>query len=368
MARTARLGSGVLDTADGTASGAHRIWYVLGGTLLIAALLFLCIFVLPARIYPPLNMPDLAGVSSAKDRVELQQSRLQLQNNVRTALLQGLVATFFVVTAYFSWQQLLHSNRQLSLARRGQITERFTKAVEQLGDDSSDIRIGGVFGLSQIAEETSGYDREAVAQVLIGFIRSRAPWPPTRPGQYVADAPIEDVPTLRSRAFDVQTALTALATNVFASAGDITEGTLARSSSRRQLSAVDLRRANLWSAYLAGYWLEGTNLHAAGIRNADLRRTNLQDACLRDANLRGADLRGANLQGASLHGADLTGARIGSPTPEAPESRGVRSSYWLPSTDPDSQTTRLVGASADSRTLWPAGFDTAEAGVLMESS
>jgi hypothetical protein len=329
-------------------------------------LLFLCIFVLPPLIYPPLKAADLVGVSSTKDRVELQQSRLQLENNARTALIQGLVATFFIATAYFSWQQLLYSNRQLALARQGQLTERFTTAVGQLGDDRADIRVGGIFGLAAIAEESSANDREAIAQVLIGFIRSRAPWPPTMPGQYVAEAPIGDVPTLRSRAFDVQTAVTVLATEVFAPFGGITEDALARSSSRRQLSGVDLRRANLWGARLRGYWLEDSNLQAAGLRNADLRRANLQDACLQDANLRGADLRGANLQGATLLGADLTGARIGSRTSEAPTPRGVRSAYWLPAAELDSQATRLVGAQADSRTTWPTGFDPADAGVIVD--
>ena len=194
-----------------------------------------------------------------------------------------------------------------------------------------------------------------MAQVLIALIRGRSPWPPTRPGQYIAQVDIDSVPTLRSRAVDIQTALTVLADEIFVSSHGTNEGFQSRSQSRRQLSGVDLRRANLWNAHLPGYWLERTNLHKAGLRNADLSGTNLQDACLRDTNLRGANLQRANLQGALLHGADLTEAKLGNAyyeEKEEPVRREVRSSYWLPVEYLESQVTRLFEVNRD----WAAGW------------
>jgi Pentapeptide repeats (8 copies) len=345
----------------------RHIVYAVCATLLLSILLYLCIFTLPSVIYHSPSSSDLAGVSSANNRLALEQSTLQLQNSIRTTLIQGLAAAFFVVTAYFGWQQLVQNSQQLAISRYGQVTEHFTKAVGQLGDSSPDIRIGGIFGLARIAKESPSTDGEAVAQILIGYIRSRAPWPPTHPGQYIADAPIKDVPSLRTRAIDVQTALTALGAETFAIRGAVTEEALAQAGSRRQMSGVDLRRANMWGANFPGYWFEGANLQGAGIRKANLRRSNLQDANLQGANLQGTDLRGANLQNALLQGADLSNAVIGNAELSSVVARNVRSSYWLPSTDPDSQITRFIGARADSLTLWPVGFEPTEAGVIVET-
>lgn len=336
----------------------------------VLILLYLCVIKLPAQLYPPLTQSDLNGIPNANDKVMLQEARLQLQNNARGTLLQGLAATFFVVTAYLGWQQLQNSRRQLLLERQGQITERFTKAAEQLGNNNTDVRLGGMYSLERIARDSSDLEyREIVAQVLIAFIRGRAPWPPVRPGQYIAQADIDRVPTLRSRAVDVQTALTILADEIFVSSDGTSEKLHNRSPSRRQLSWVDLRRANLWNAHMPGYWLEGTNFHKAGLRKADLSGANLQDTCLRDTNLRGANLQRANLQGASLHGADLTDAKLGNPyykEIEEPVRREIQSSYWLPAEYPESRVTRMVGARADLRTRWPEDFDPVRAGVILE--
>jgi hypothetical protein len=189
-------------------SVARRFIPWLGLTIGVLILLYLCAVKLPAQFYPALTQSDLKEIPAANDRIALQEARLQLQNNARGTLLQGLAATFFVVTAYLGWQQLQNSRRQLILERQGQITERFTKAAEQLGNDNTDVRMGGIYSLARIARDSSDPEnREVVAQVLIAFIRGRSPWPPTRPGQYIAQADIESVPPLRARAADVQTAL-----------------------------------------------------------------------------------------------------------------------------------------------------------------
>jgi hypothetical protein len=51
-----------------------------------------------------------------------------VQNQVRTTLLQGLAGVALLVGAYFTY-------RQLGTVREGQITERFTRAIDQLGHD-----------------------------------------------------------------------------------------------------------------------------------------------------------------------------------------------------------------------------------------
>jgi hypothetical protein len=43
---------------------------------------------------------------------------------------------------------LLFTARNFILSREGQVTDRYTKAIEQLGSEKLDVRIGGIYALS----------------------------------------------------------------------------------------------------------------------------------------------------------------------------------------------------------------------------
>jgi hypothetical protein len=72
------------------------------------------------------------------------------------------------------------SSRTLELSREGQITERFTKAIDQLGNQTSlDVRLGGIYALQRIAKDSDN-DRETIYSVLAAFIRQHAPRQPDK--------------------------------------------------------------------------------------------------------------------------------------------------------------------------------------------
>jgi hypothetical protein len=191
---------------------------------------------------------------------------LKAQNAVRTTLLQGLGGVVLLVGAYFTYRQVRIGLEQLELARQqaqrsdervreqlqiaqqGQITERFTRAIDQLGHTQLDVRLGGIYALERIARDSSA-DRATIGEVLTAFVRSHAPWPPRLPGQYVAAAPIDEVPELQVRAADVQACLTVLGRGGFARAAQ-------DQRDRLDLHAVDLRHADLtartWSGRASG--------------------------------------------------------------------------------------------------------------------
>jgi hypothetical protein len=78
---------------------------------------------------------------------------------------------------------LLFTARNFALSREGQVTDRYTKAIEQLGADKLDVRIGGIYALERVARD-SARDHPTVMEVLTAFIRehSREPWPEPNPG------------------------------------------------------------------------------------------------------------------------------------------------------------------------------------------
>jgi hypothetical protein len=118
----------------------------------------------------------------------------------------------------------------------------------------------------------SNADQPTIAEILAAYIRSHAPWPPALPGQYIADALIDDVPALQYRAPDVHAAFIALVRGAVANVVHL------------DLSNTDLRHARCpVGANLRNAWLYGTNL-----ASAELVR----------ANLAGAELAGADLSSA----------------------------------------------------------------------
>jgi uncharacterized protein YjbI with pentapeptide repeats len=289
--------------------------------VLFAAALYSCIAVLPAQIVRPLTAAQLNSIGSQQERITLQDDRIGLENSVRTTLLQGLAGAFLIVTAYLSW-------RGLMINREAQATERYIQGVNQLGSEQLSTRIGGIYGLGRVADE-SAIDERSVRDVLAAFVRSRAPWPPSdlsrkvvlhsttpadveQASQQILDEAYSNLSTvayLRTRCPDVQAALTVL-------------GMLghAANDAGLELRGVDLRKADLRgirlrNVYLGNCVLWASMLDKADLRDADFSRARLRDATLIDcrldgANLSYADLRGATLTHASFRNADLRNADL----------------------------------------------------------
>jgi hypothetical protein len=82
--------------------------------------------------------------------------------NAQSAARASLVAALGVlavliggVVGFLNFRENQHQNlRSLELSRRGQVNERFSKAIEQLGSDKLDVRIGGIYALEQIAHDS----------------------------------------------------------------------------------------------------------------------------------------------------------------------------------------------------------------------
>ncbi len=176
--------------------------------------------------------------------------------------------------------------RTFEPAEQGQVTDRYTKAIEQLGSDKLDVRIGGIYALERVARD-SARDHPAVIEVLAAFIRehSHERWPPSDPdGREQA----------RRARPDVQATVTVVG----------------RRDAKRDIERINLSGANLFVAHLRGADLTGANLYSADLTGADLTGADLNSADLTRADLTRADLTRADLTGAHLHGAILTGANL----------------------------------------------------------
>src|SRR6266542_4393276 len=378
-------------------------WTLAGvvGAALLAVALWLCVWVLPQRWYPPLSNADLVGLSPA-DQAARREGRDKLHNDARSTLLQGLAGVLVLVGAGFGGtvalrqvriglEQLEQARRQaqrsdkrarqqlklarkqaqrsderlreqITLAQEGQITERFTRAIDQLGQpgpDRLDVRLGGIYALERIAHDSPTH-RLAVFEIFTAFIRSHAPLPPPLPGEHNANAHTNQVPLLQSRAPDIQAALTIIGRRP-----------THKNDPPLDLRQTDLREANLGGANLTGTHLAGANLTraqlgGADLTGADLTAADLTEAWLDEADLAGADLSGADLTEAWLDGADLTGAQLGRVNLTGTHLAGANlTRAQLGGADltgaqlggADLTGAKLGGALANCETVWPDGWD-----------
>ncbi|MFD9001138.1 pentapeptide repeat-containing protein [Streptomyces sp. NPDC059582] len=260
---------------------------------------------LPQLIYPPLTQRALAQVPGGAQRMAAQQAQLEIQSGFRGQLLQLFGGLVVFVGAAAGWQQL-------RVAREGQITERFTRAIDHLGSDTLDIRLGGIYALERVAKNSVN-DRPTVTDILCSFVREHSPWPVGAPDgpQHPTPEVDDQLPWLTARAPDVQTALYVLGRRPghpdehkpYLSRVDLRRALLGRA----RLAGANLRHSNLSRAYMPGCDLEHGQLAHADLRHANLRGARMAHADLRSAHLQHSDLRGADLSDACLDGADVTG-------------------------------------------------------------
>ena len=173
-------------------------------------------------------------------------------------------------------------------AQAKQITERFAKAIEQLGNEKIETRLGAIYTLERIAKDSKD-DHWTIMEVLTAFVRENAP---------VKKDKKQESPKIR---IDIQAALTVIGRRNVKNE---------KEKQRLDLSNIDIRgvnliKANLERADFISSNLEGGLLMQARLQNAEFYNANLRSAVLSEANLQKAYLSGAKLGQANFYKANL---------------------------------------------------------------
>ena len=221
----------------------------------------------------PRGLVVLAGLVCAALLVLWLLGQIALGGQV--TLVQIITALLVLAGLYWTSRRVVATEETVRVAQEGHITDRFTKAIAQLGDDKMAIRLGGIYALERIAKD-SEKDHGPIMEVLTAYVRENA----TKQGEYAEKA--AQGPTT-----DIQAILTVIR--------------------RRETTGKNRGndRLNLISTQLVWADLSGANLTLANLGNA-----NLSWAKLDGADLSGADLTWAKLDGADLDRADLRGAEL----------------------------------------------------------
>jgi uncharacterized protein YjbI with pentapeptide repeats len=214
-------------------------------------------------------------------------------NEARKTVATVLGGFVVLLGAYFTW-------RNISIAQEGQVTDRFTRAIEQLGavhlDGRSriEVRLGGIYALSRMARQNQG--EWPIVEVFCAYVRQNSPRVPTTESTEHPDSTLKPKP-------DIEAILRFLSSFAPPDRGVL------------DLSHVDLRNAKLPKATfrrvdLSHSDLSGAELKYADMGNAKLTGAKLDFAVFENANLRHATLVKASMYAAKLGWADLTDADL----------------------------------------------------------
>ncbi|MCH8090542.1 MAG: pentapeptide repeat-containing protein, partial [Chloroflexi bacterium] len=233
----------------------------------------------------------------------------RLEDQFRRTLSQIIAGVVILLGVYVAWRRASAVEKTVEVSREGQITERFTKAIELLGSDNTAICLGGIYALERIAKDSPKNDHRQVMEVLTAYVRENAGWDEARAAE-------EDPNKEHRPLITIQAILTVLGRRDRGHEDedfhlDLSDTDL-RGADLRQthLEGARLNEAHLQRANLNEAHLEGAELFGAYLKGAVLFGAHLEEASLKDAHLQGADFADAHLEGASLKDARLEGTDL----------------------------------------------------------
>ena len=212
------------------------------------------------------SVPKLqVGQVDGEDEVHIAS----LEDEYRRTLAQILGGLALLYGLYLTQRRVVATEENVRVAQEGQVTERFTRAIEQLGHEETAIKLGGIYALERIAKD-SEKDHGPIMEVLTAYVREKAP----RQQEYTPRA--DERPPA-----DIQAILTVIG--------------------RRETTGKGRRndRLNLSKTHLVGADLSEADLSEASLAWADLRLATLTGAKLNKADFFGTELTGAKLRGAT---------------------------------------------------------------------
>lgn len=311
----------------------------------LVIIILLVVLLLLALQYIPHYQVAQFNITNQKDLADAE-------NSYRATLAQIVGGVAIGATLYYTWRRisivqedLKITQENLKIVQEGQITERFTRAIEQLGavdhfgNPVIEIRLGGIYALERISTE-SEKDYWPIMEILTAYIRENSACDEkcnlkvkrdTSQNEASSDTikKVSSLDTTNGISLDIQAILTVIKRrnysftrepygldlrNAYLYKADLLEAHLEGANLiNTNLSHADLRKAHLERINVQSILplkatktnLEGAHLEGAYLEGSNLTLANLKEAHLDEAHLKGADLSLDNLDGANLRGADL---------------------------------------------------------------
>ncbi|MFL6352584.1 MAG: hypothetical protein ACJ74Z_12140 [Bryobacteraceae bacterium] len=151
-----------------------RLSVLVGGAFVV---LFACVGLWAIKTIPRWQVNEVPPLVLNNDPVK----RFELENEARKTLSQIVLSAFGLIVLFFTWRRVRAGDRTVRVAEQGHITDRYTKAIEQLGKLDGDkpnieVRLGAIYAVERIALD-SVRDHWTIMEVLTAYVRQNAPTP-----------------------------------------------------------------------------------------------------------------------------------------------------------------------------------------------
>jgi hypothetical protein len=249
----------------------------------VVGVLFLAFLIWAVQTVPEWQV-NRAGVRSALVNPETKTTPADvanLQNEMRRTFLQVVGGAFAIFALYLTF-------RRVVVAEQGHITDRYTKAIEQLGaltakgKPNIEVRLGSIYALERIAQD-SPRDHWTIMEVLTAYVRQNAPKPTQNPTDEENKAAIAKGP-----ATEIQAILAVL-------------GRRKRDHMREhEEQRLDLSRSDLRGAMFVRTHLERTNFIGAHLEGAHFIDAHVEGSWFDVAYMKGASFSWAYVEKASF--------------------------------------------------------------------
>ncbi len=256
----------------------HRV--LLGSVVLL--LLLAIVFYLPEAVIAHRGL-----LLSPKDRLDAEAS-------LRGAIVQLLGGFVLIAGLYFT-------AKGFQLTREGHLTARYSQAIEHLGHDKMDVRIGGIYELERLTRDSAA-DASTVIDVLVTFVREH-----TKSGH--------KTPSKEKVTADIQVALKIIGRRVSSNGHERLDFYFS-GLNEADLSNGSFEHAVFYYSSLEGALFSGSRLDDAGLSFCQAERAAFTGCVARQANFVNAKyvrcwFLHADLTAADFFGCDLSGSDFG---------------------------------------------------------
>ncbi|HEY9800797.1 MAG TPA: pentapeptide repeat-containing protein [Leptolyngbyaceae cyanobacterium] len=302
---------------DNDINAIQRNWFIAGGLLIFFVLLCFLIF--------------LTSIVLNTEWSELLDKKIDYIIKIWTTGglifggILGAINVYFGAKRAFAMEQSAKAAyktaeaalKNAKAAEDKQITERFSKAIEQLASEKNEVRLGAIYTLERIVEDSSK-DYWTIMELITTFVRENTTFEKfEKIYELEEDVFIDEYLESNKRLENLkklklfQEVLIVISRLNYQKPSDCRKVNLSNINViLSELREANFQEVNFEGAILIQSSFKKANLTAANLKGTNLRGTNLIEADLKNTNLSGADLSGADLSGADLTGANLTSADL----------------------------------------------------------
>ena len=231
------------------------------------------------------------------------------------------------IRALSAHRQARAANEQARIAQQGQFTERFSRSAEHLGSKEMPVRLGGIYALWRLVQDSPERDVVPVIGILCAFVRGPPGAPVVEfvnhaehplPAEYLSNLSrfnFVDIMLGTSEPANLRADVQIILDLICNTGGDYRKNLPSGyriDFSRADLEGADLAHADLGRAFLSRANCERADFSHADLTGADFSRTSISDADFTGARLSDATFRGSYLDCAHLSEADFSRADFSS--------------------------------------------------------